>query len=67
MQRVTNSRLIIGYWRLAHKAHPNRFCYEAVGMTGKAAVVNWENPLFGAFCEAAETTAIRRGAERWEG
>jgi len=52
---------------LAHKAHPNRFCYEAVGMTGKAAVVNWENPLFGAFCEAVETTAIRRGAERWEG
>ena len=76
-----NPEIIIGYWRLAHEAYPNRFGYEAAGMTGKAAVVkgrtaaqrgtiptvNWEPPLCQAFCEAVETTAIRRGAERWEG
>jgi hypothetical protein len=27
---------------------------------------NWEKPLFNAFCEAVETTAIRRGSDRWD-
>jgi hypothetical protein len=27
---------------------------------------NWKHPLYWAFSEAVETTAARRGVERWE-
>ena len=59
--------VIIGYWQLSHQAYPDRFRREAAGMIGPVPEVNWENLLFSTFIEAVETTAIRRGSERWNG
>lgn len=58
---------VIGYWKIANEEHPDRFQHEAAAMVGASPKVNWKTPLFNAFCEAVETTAIRRGADRWDG
>ena len=65
--------IIIHYWELVHLAYERRFQHDAVKIAGEGAQVtgiesnwrNWQIPLFKGFTEAVETTAIKRGTERW--
>ena len=59
--------IIIDYWRLTRDSCPERFANEAAVMARNSDHSNWEIPLFSAFTEAIETTALRRGIERWDG
>ena len=65
--------IIINYWELVNQAYERRFQHDAVKITGEGVPVtviagnwrNWQIPLFKGFIEAVETTAVKRGTERW--
>lgn len=70
--------IIIQYWELVNQAYERRFQHDAVKIIGESISGedprlmgidsnwrNWQNPLYKGFTEAVETTAVRRGTERW--
>jgi hypothetical protein len=59
---------IIHCWRGLNGAFDVRFRNEAQSLVGRQPLdrSRWEIQLFNRFVEAIETTAIQRGAERWE-
>jgi SAM-dependent methyltransferase/5-methylcytosine-specific restriction endonuclease McrA len=59
---------IVACWEHMQSAYPVRFMSEATALCGirKLDVRNWQNPLFHAFQEAIEITAVQRGVPRWE-
>jgi len=66
---VRQKDLIIHYWRALYHQETQLFQMEATRLKGRPleGTKNWELPLFLAFQEAVESTAVLRGVERWEG
>ena len=58
---------IILYWESAFSSREAKFRRDTLKIVGKYSLnwKNWQLPLFSSFLEAVETTAVRRGAERW--
>ena len=58
---------IIHYWEIMKKAYSVRFFRDITKIGTHRHIVegNWKEPLFAGFVEAVETTAVRRGVERW--
>jgi len=69
-QRLLHRRrdAVLHYWGAMRQRYPRRFAREAMTLVSEpvASSGNWERPLFAAFCEAIETTAVQRGCNRWE-
>jgi hypothetical protein len=63
-----NKEKLIYYWKLLHEKLHDNFISDFSRFTGqrRPPKAGWENPLYWAFSEAVETTAARRGVERWE-
>ena len=59
---------LIYCWEMMKDAHGNRFQQDAgkIVEAGGLHWNNWKELLFSGFVEAVETTAVRRGVERWE-
>jgi hypothetical protein len=59
---------MIFYWETQHEQYPVLFRSDFSRFTGASIMPtdNWKNTLFWTFSEAVETTAARRGVERWE-
>lgn len=59
---------LIHYWEFLNERLHDIFASDFTRFTGLPALPadNWKNPLYWSFSEAVETTAARRGIERWE-
>ncbi len=58
---------IVFYWEKTKQRHKRRFEHELANFTATPIVAgNWQNAAFQRLVEAVETTAIQRGAERWQ-
>ena len=59
---------IIFYWEMLNENMPEMFKSDFIRFTGKESFFadNWKKILFWSFSEAIESTASRRGIERWE-
>jgi protein-L-isoaspartate O-methyltransferase/5-methylcytosine-specific restriction endonuclease McrA len=58
--------IIIAMWRCTESARPTQFRNGASSLLGVFPEHNWEKPLFDAFVEAVEVTAVRRCVPRWQ-
>jgi SAM-dependent methyltransferase len=66
---VEKSRdILMHYWEIMNEHLHEIFVSDFRRFTGLPALPaeNWKHPLYWSFTEAVETTAARRGAERWE-
>lgn len=66
---VEKSRdILMHYWEIMNEHLHEIFVSDFRRLTGLPALPaeNWKHPLYWFFTEAVETTAARRGAERWE-
>ena len=55
------------YWEMLNDHLHEIFISDFRRFTGRPALPSdWKNPLYWSFFEAVETTAARRGVERWE-
>jgi len=63
-----NRDKMVFYWEMLNENLPDIFNSDFSRFTGKENLHmdNWKNVLFWTFSEAVETTASRRGVERWE-
>jgi 5-methylcytosine-specific restriction endonuclease McrA len=59
---------LIFYWEILNNDLHDIFKSDFIRFTGNKKMLkqNWQNELFWSFTEAVETTAARRGVERWE-
>ena len=58
---------LVHYWEMLNEQLHEIFISDLRRFTGRPALPSdWQYPLYWSFFEAVETTAARRGVERWE-